>query len=102
MRALKSHSLIAIMLGRLKMDVDDCIKAYTELIETIFRKKQSRTGLGLRTNIEARFSSKKLQEAIESVLEKQGVSLDEAFNDGQTDISRGCRVSVASLNPLRS
>jgi hypothetical protein len=89
---LTSLSLIAIMLGRLGMDVDDCIKAYTGLIETIFSKRESRTGLGLRTNLEAKFSSKKLQEGIESVLKKQGIPLDETFNDGRTGISRGCKV----------
>jgi hypothetical protein len=80
------------MLGRLEMDVDDCIEAYTELIKTIFSKRESRTGQGLRSSLEAKFSSRRLQEGIESVLKKQGVSPDEAFNDGRTGISRGCRV----------
>jgi hypothetical protein len=34
--------LIAIMLGRLEMDVDECILAYSELLETVFGEKSSR------------------------------------------------------------
>ena len=34
------HSLIAIMLGRLEMDVDDCITAYINLAENVFSQKK--------------------------------------------------------------
>jgi hypothetical protein len=34
--------LIAIMLGRLEMDVEECIAAYTRLMETVFESKSSR------------------------------------------------------------
>ena len=33
--------LIVIMLGRLKIDVNKCIAAYTGLIKTIFKTKRS-------------------------------------------------------------
>jgi hypothetical protein len=34
-------SFLAIMLGRLRMDVDSCIIAYTEMSDEIFQKKAS-------------------------------------------------------------
>ncbi|KAK7187900.1 ankyrin repeat protein [Paraphaeosphaeria sporulosa] len=73
--------LIAIMLGRLGMDVDDCISAYNALIEAIFTEREIRTGLGFKGNVEAKFSSQKLRECIE--------------NPG---VSRGCRVFVCSCD----
>ncbi|KAJ4298854.1 hypothetical protein N0V90_004097 [Kalmusia sp. IMI 367209] len=85
--------LIAIMLGRLGMEVDECINAYTALIKNIFVERESRSGLGAKFNVKAKFSSEKLRESIESVLQSQGVPLNEVFNDGQTGKSRGCRVS---------
>ncbi|PVH67903.1 hypothetical protein DL98DRAFT_442468 [Cadophora sp. DSE1049] len=40
--------LIAIMLGRLEMDVDECIKAYTKLAEAVFPQKKSRLPFNLK------------------------------------------------------
>src|SRR4029077_17082567 len=34
--------LVAIMLGRLEMDVDECISAYNKLIKAVFEEKSSR------------------------------------------------------------
>lgn len=36
-----THSLIALMLGRLRMPVEKAIEAYAELSKKIFSKKQS-------------------------------------------------------------
>ena len=38
-RANTCERLIAIMLGRLEMDVDECISAYNRLIKTVFEEK---------------------------------------------------------------
>ncbi|KAJ4291720.1 hypothetical protein N0V90_009615 [Kalmusia sp. IMI 367209] len=86
------------MLGRLEMDVDECIHAYTTLSQTIFSKKESRFGLGFKGNLKAKFSSQRLREGIETVLKERGVPLEEAFNDGQTGKSRECRVFVCSCD----
>ncbi|OCL06097.1 hypothetical protein AOQ84DRAFT_411881 [Glonium stellatum] len=37
--AIDVGRLIAIMLGRLEMDVDECIAAYTGLMKTVFEKR---------------------------------------------------------------
>jgi hypothetical protein len=34
--------LIAVMLGRLEMDVDECISAYTALMKTVFDEESRR------------------------------------------------------------
>lgn len=72
-------SIIAIMLGRLEMDIDSCITAYTDMFKTIFGKK------GLPVNawgkIKGRFDSIVLEECIRKILEDNGLSITEPFND---------------------
>lgn len=86
------------MLGRLEMDVDESIEAYTKLSKAVFSKRESRIGLGIKGNLKAKFSSQKLREAIESVLKEKGFALDAPFNDKHTDISRSCRTFVCSCD----
>lgn len=77
------------MLGRLEMDVDECIEAYTELMKTVFSGKSSRLPIDLKGKVKARFDSTKLRSAILSVMVKRGFSETDRFNDG---VARGCRV----------
>lgn len=76
---IPSGRLIAIMLGRLEMDVDECIAAYKTLMKTVFEKKRSLLSVGLTGNIKARFSSKALEKAIKSVIEARGMPVDAPF-----------------------
>jgi hypothetical protein len=76
------------MLGRLEMDVDDCITAYIKLMEAVFKKKSSKIPLSWRGRVKAQFDSKQLKSAIEEVIRSRGISATEAFNDGK---DRGCR-----------
>ena len=79
--------IIAIMLGRLEMDVDECIDAYTGIFRTIFGKK------GLPVNmfgkIKGRFDSIVLEECVGTILKARGLSETEPLNDGR---DRSCRV----------
>lgn len=78
------------MLGRLEMNVDECIAAYRELIKAVFEERQSRFGVGGTGNIKAQFSSETLENAIRKVIaSREGISEGDAFNDGKP---RGCRV----------
>lgn len=66
------------MLGRLKMDIDECILAYSELMRTIFDNKLSwlpklQTG--------SQFDSAKLESAIKRVITSHGASETALFND---------------------
>ncbi|KAK5354371.1 hypothetical protein LTS03_011888, partial [Exophiala xenobiotica] len=60
--------LIAIMLGRLEMDVDECISAYNRLIKTVFEEKAHKTPLSWLGRVQSRFDSGKLKTAIEEDL----------------------------------
>ncbi|PKS12989.1 hypothetical protein jhhlp_000330 [Lomentospora prolificans] len=81
--------LIAIMLGRLEMDVDECITAYNELMKTVFEQKLHRFPSSATGKIQAQFDSMKLRDAIDEVIIRKGFSPEDPFNDGQP---RGCRV----------
>ena len=89
------------MLGRLEMDVDECIKAYKALMETVFEKRQNFLRLGFSGTIKPKFSSKRLEKAIKSVIEDKQISVDEPFYLKTDDEdSRKCRVYVESPSLL--
>lgn len=85
-------SLIAIMLGRLQMDIDECIDAYSELSRTIFSKR----GLPLDKwgNIKGRYKASELGNAVKTIIRHSGTSEDAPLDDGN---ARGCRVYVTGL-----
>jgi hypothetical protein len=84
------NRLIAIMLGRLKMDVDKCISAYSELMNGVFDEKLRPVPIDWTGRIKAQFDSKRLKNAIEEVVIRYiGASKEDRFNDGT---SHGCRV----------
>jgi len=76
---LNPASLIAIMLGRLEMDVDQCITAYS-LLPFNFKGK-----------VKSRFDSAKLGAAVLKMINQSrasNTSERDLFNDG---VKRGCR-----------
>jgi hypothetical protein len=76
------------MLGRLEMDADQCIAAYSELTATVFGDKLRSIPVNFKGNIKARFDSAKLESAVRKVIRDSGVSEDALFNDGA---ERGCK-----------
>ncbi|EXJ96330.1 hypothetical protein A1O1_01456 [Capronia coronata CBS 617.96] len=85
--------LIAIMLGRLEMDVDECITAYNRLIKAVFEQKAHWTPLSWRGQVQPRFDSAKLKAVIDEVITSRGYSPTEPFNNGK---SHGCHVFVCT------
>ncbi|KZF26958.1 FabD/lysophospholipase-like protein [Xylona heveae TC161] len=85
--------LLAIMLGRLEMDVDQCISAYTELMEKVFSKSSGGLRVGLKGNIKARCDSETLHEAVKTVVISCGMDPDDRLCDGRPP---GCRVFVCA------
>ena len=77
--------LIAIMLGRLQMTVDDCIDAYSSLSDRVFQKKNRRLGFGSllrpKIQVQGRFDSDELKNAIKEIMVKQGLHEDELLKD---------------------
>ena len=65
------------MLGRLEMDVDQCIAAYIRSTSEAFAEKSSFKWWPTR-KIQPRFVSAKLEEAISQVIQRK----DTLFNDG--------------------
>jgi len=56
------------MLGRLEMDVDKCISAYTKFMESVFGEKLSWLSFSWTGRTEAQFNSIRLKNAIENVI----------------------------------
>jgi hypothetical protein len=81
--------LIAIMLGRLEMDVDECISAYRELMKSIFEKKSSRLPMNWKGQTKSQFNSAKLERAIKNVIVSHKSMETDLFDDG---IKRRCKV----------
>jgi len=76
------------MLGRLEMDVDECIAAYIDLAKAVFSQKKSRLPFNFTGKVKAQFDSSKLEKAILETIKKMGISKAELFND-RTE--RGCK-----------
>jgi hypothetical protein len=68
------------MLGRLEMDVDECIGAYSDLAAAVFGQKLSSIPVNFKGNVKARFDSAKLESAIRRVVEDSGASNEDLFN----------------------
>lgn len=71
--------LIAIMLGRLRMTVDECIDAYTALSDRVFEKKSHR--VNIKGKLQGRFDSAELERAVKTVLLNRGLAEDALLKD---------------------
>lgn len=87
----RHHSLIAIMLGRLEMDIDQCITAYNQLMKMMFEEMVHEKRSRFPGRSQLRFDSVKLKVALEEMFLGQGYSPTEPLNNGQV---RGCKVYV--------
>ncbi|KAF2469234.1 phospholipase [Lindgomyces ingoldianus] len=85
--------LIAIMLGRLEMTVEECIEAYTKMMKHIFAQKKNRSFISIFGGVKARFSSEALADAISQVLKGRGISINEKFENG---VKPRCKVFVCT------
>lgn len=71
--------LIAIMLGRLRMTIDECIDAYTSLSDRVFEKKSHRVRIN--GELRGRFDAVELERTIKKVLVARGLSEDALLKD---------------------
>ena len=67
------------MLGRLKMSIEECIKAYLQLSDRVFKKKRHR--VTVKGKIQGRFDSDELERAVKEVVAKQGIQEDALLKD---------------------
>ena len=80
------------MLGRLQMDVESCITWYIYFCTTIFSNKKH-LPINLRGNVQARFKSERLKEAIVEVIAQQGFGKEELLQKPENT----CKVYVFYL-----
>lgn len=71
--------LIALMLGRLKMDVAECIVEYQKLSANVFTKCHHR--INLKGNLQGRFDHKALEVGIKDLLRRRGLDEDELLKE---------------------
>lgn len=68
--------LIAIMLGRLKMDIEDCIKAYLKISQAVFQPRKRKFNIFGRASdalkIRGRFDSEALKRGIQTIAVQAG------------------------------
>ncbi|CEL09776.1 hypothetical protein ASPCAL12905 [Aspergillus calidoustus] len=90
-----SGGLLAIMLGRLKMDIDQCITGYTRLCKHVFgrKKRLSLTGMGSMTKrkSKAKHDAQRVVFALKSILRELGHEDREILLQ---DVDLSCRVFV--------
>ncbi|KAF5618248.1 tetratricopeptide repeat domain protein [Fusarium sp. NRRL 25303] len=85
--------LIAIMLGRLRMTVDECIAAYTSLSNKVFEKKSHRVKIN--GQLQGRFDSAALEQAVKQTLADRGHSKDALLKDCSDG---ACKVLVCATS----
>ncbi|KAJ0415765.1 acyl transferase/acyl hydrolase/lysophospholipase [Aspergillus carlsbadensis] len=91
-----SGGLLAIMLGRLKMDIDQCITGYTRLCKHVFgrKKRLSLTGMGSMTKrkSKAKHDGQRVVFALKSILRELGHEDREILLQ---DVDLSCRVYIS-------
>ena len=83
-----SPRLLAVMLGRLRMGIDECIRAYLALFEPVFAKPRSIVSLYFPLKVYARYDQRKLREAVREIVIMSGLPEEALLKDPEAD----CRV----------
>ncbi|KAF1993615.1 phospholipase [Amniculicola lignicola CBS 123094] len=88
--------LIAIMLGRLEMSVDQCIKAYIEMMDSIFDPKdKKKLPFKMRDGkVQPRYKTAHMEQAIKQVISNAGYTSDDPFR-GEKKFA--CKTVVIAL-----
>lgn len=82
--------LIAIMLGRLGMTVQECIDSYMTISDTVFVKKTSMP-VSFRGRVQERYDSGKLAATVRKLLSGRGLDPEALL---KTDTTSSCHVYV--------
>ncbi|KAH6476019.1 hypothetical protein HBI59_006010 [Parastagonospora nodorum] len=90
--------LIAIMLGRLQMGVQECIDQYTTLFSSIFTKKKHRVGWG--GKLQGRFDHEALEAGIKQIVREKLHDEHALFKDNSSN--GGCKTFVCATSATTS
>lgn len=82
--------LIAIMLGRLEMNIDECIDAYVALFDRVFRKKRHR--ITINGYVQGRFDTEELERSIREIVKRKDKAGENALLKGSEN--QQCKVLV--------
>ena len=82
--------LIAIMLGRLEMNIDECIDAYVALFDQVFQKKWHRVTIN--GHVQGRFDTEELERSIREIVKQKDKAGENALLKGSEN--QQCKVSV--------
>ncbi|KAH6981463.1 hypothetical protein EDB80DRAFT_899547 [Ilyonectria destructans] len=85
--------LIVIMLGRLRMTIDECITAYTSLSNKVFEKKSHRVKIN--GQLQGRFDTMALGQAVKQILVDNGHGEDELLQDPS---KTACKIFVCATS----
>ena len=81
--------LIAIILGRLRMSVDECIETYKTLSQRIFTPVHSKANIAGRAisklKAEVKFESEPLEQVVKEICRDRGLSETELLKDSSSD-----------------
>jgi hypothetical protein len=76
------------MLGRLRMSLNDCEKAYLKLSESVFNPKRHSSNLVGRVTdmilVKGRFDTQELENSIKGTIESQNFQVDELLQDEES------------------
>ena len=81
--------LIALMLGRLRLPVDEAIDAYIALAPKIFTKVHHR--VTLKGQLQGRFDHAAIEEGVRDLLDEKGYKREDLLKDSSDD---GCKTFV--------
>ena len=84
--------LIAIMLGRLRLDIETCMDVYVRMTRKVFETDKTIAGVPYRSTL---FKASKLEEAIKECVKEHTIFEDEG-NDGTAAGGRELPISPAS------
>jgi hypothetical protein len=59
------------MLGRLEMDIDECIKCYVDMMDSVFQKVQHR--FSAKGRLQGRYDSERLTSCIKEIILRRGL-----------------------------
>ena len=82
------------MLGRLEMNIDDCIDAFTGMMDEVFERKNHLPFNLFSGNVQERYSSSTLTRCIQDIIRKAGFSPDAKLREPKRS---SCKVYACSL-----
>jgi predicted acylesterase/phospholipase RssA len=81
--------LIAIMLGRLRMSVEECINRFLRLSTKIFKLKHP-LPIGLKGQVKGRFDAKNMNQVLKEVITECNIDADALLKDTDPDACKVC------------